>query len=355
MRVPVLGLVALMVAGCGGTSPLAGADESFQVGAIVTQTGVNAVLGDDMETAMRLYLDDHRGLLGGRPARLVVADDAGSEETGREQARKLIDGGADVLTGLLSAPVAAAVVREAAGTPVVLADAGTDGLAAFRTSYTNHAQGYAAGRYAAEHYPGRDVVLMAPDRPEGAETLDGFTDGYGSKPVERVLTPPGPEPYLGGINGRAGLVFACYAGGEAVAFVRAYRRGGIGVPLLGGQGLGDEDVLRAVGRDAEGLVSVGVYAAALDNAANVAFVARWRAATGRDPSAVALQGWDTMRFVDRAVAAGGDLTRALAAVRELDGPRGTFRWDAERNPVQNWYAREYRNGVNRIIATIPPS
>ncbi|MFI9595835.1 hypothetical protein [Nonomuraea sp. NPDC052265] len=24
------------------------------------------------------------------------------------------------------------------------------------------------------------------------------------------------------------------------------------------------------------------------------------------------------------------------------------------NPVQNWYVSEYQNGVNRIIATIPP-
>ncbi|NUP81616.1 MAG: ABC transporter substrate-binding protein [Nonomuraea sp.] len=363
MRVPVLGLVALMVAGCGGSLPVSEEDEPFQVGAIVSQTGVYAVLGDDMETAMRLYLDDHGGLLGGRRATLVVADDAGSPETGREQARKLIDGGADVLTGLIASPVAVSVVKEAAGTPVVIANAGADqlgGPGVFRVSYTNHAHGYAAGRYAAEHYAGKGVVLMASDYSAGVETLDGFTEGFGARPVERILTPFGGqadlEPYLARIPREAGLLFAFYAGGEAVAFVRAYRRLGYDarITLLAAQSLADEDVLRAVGRDAEGMVSVGLYSPALDNPDNAAFVARWRARTGRNPSAVALQSWDAMRLIDRAAGAGGDLTRALAQVGELDGPRGTFRLDAEHNPVQNWYAREYQNGVNRIIATIPP-
>ncbi|MEV3980497.1 ABC transporter substrate-binding protein [Nonomuraea sp. NPDC049758] len=363
MRVAVLGLVALMVAGCGGSVPLAAEDEPVRVGAIISQTGVYATLGDDMETAMRLYLDDHHGLLGGRPARLVVADDASSPEIGAEQARKLIDGGADVLTGLLASPVAVSVVKEAAGTPVVIANAGADqlgGPGVFRVSYTNRAHGYAAGRYAAEHYAGQDVVLMASDYSAGTETLTGFAEGYGAGPLRRILTPFGGqadlEPYLARIPREARLLYAFYAGGEAVAFVKAFKRFGYDarIKLLACQNLADEDVLRAVGRDAEGMVSVGLWSPALQNPANAAFVAGWRARTGRNPSAVALQSWDAMRLIDRAAAAGGDLTRALAGVGKLDGPRGSLSLDAAHNPVQNWYVREYQNGVNRIIATISP-
>ncbi|GGT21055.1 ABC transporter substrate-binding protein [Nonomuraea spiralis] len=363
MRVAVLGLVALMVAGCGGSVPLAAEDEPVRVGAIISQTGVYATLGDDMETAMQLYLDDHGGLLGGRPARLVVADDASSPEIGAEQARKLIDGGADVLTGLIASPVAVSVVKEAAGDiPVVIANAGADqlgGPGVFRVSYTNRAHGYAAGRYAAEHYAGQDVALMASDYSAGVETLDGFAEGYGAGPLKRILTPFGGqadlEPYLARIPRGARLLYAFYAGGEAIAFVKAFKRfGDARIKLLACQNLADEDVLRAVGRDAEGMVSVGLWSPALENPDNAAFVARWRARTGRNPSAVALQSWDAMRLVDRAAAAGGDLTRALAGVGELDGPRGPFKLDAAHDPVQNWYVRQYQNGVNRIIATIPP-
>ncbi|MFD2357439.1 ABC transporter substrate-binding protein [Nonomuraea ferruginea] len=74
---------------------------------------------------MRLYLEEHGGELGGRPARLVVADDGGTAEQGRRAARELIERDrVDVITGLLASPVAEAVVAEAGRTPVVVANAG---------------------------------------------------------------------------------------------------------------------------------------------------------------------------------------------------------------------------------------
>ncbi|MEO3874290.1 hypothetical protein ABGB18_36290 [Nonomuraea sp. B12E4] len=41
-------------------------------------------------------------------------------------------------------------------------------------------------------------------------------------------------------------------------------------------------------------------------------------------------------------------------VGALNGPRGSFRLDATHNPVQDRYVRKYQNGVNQVIATIPP-
>ncbi|GAA2210415.1 ABC transporter substrate-binding protein [Nonomuraea monospora] len=366
LGLPVIGLAVLMAAGCGGTVPPPDEDTlPVKLGAIISQTGVYAMLGDDMETAMRLYLDDHGGRLGGRAAELLVADDAGNADQGRKEARRLIDdAGVDLLTGLIASPVAVSVVDEAAGgTPVVVANAGSDeldGQNVFRVSYRNHDHGRAAGRYAAERYGRRAVVLMGSDYSAGVETLDGFTEGYGAEPLKRILTPYGRvtdlKPYFEQIPPEARLLFAFYAGGEAVAFARSYRQLGYDtrIELLACMNLTDEDVLRAVGPDAEGITSVGMYSPALDNPDNAAFVARWRDRTGRNPSAVALQSWDAMRLIDAAVARGGDLTRALGEVGELAGPRGRFRLDETHNPVQNWYARQYKNGVNRVIATIPP-
>ena len=365
MRVPVLGLVVLLVAGCGGSLPPPVVDDRpVKGGAIMSQMGVYAMLGDDMEAAMRLYLDDHGGRLGGRPAELLVADDAGSPERGQKEARRFIDDeGVDVITGLIASPVAVSVVKESGRTPVVIANAGADelgGANVFRVSYTNHAHGHAAGRYAAERYGGQRVVLMASDYSAGTETLQGFVDGYGAEPLKRILTPYGRvtdlEPYFERIPPEAGLLFAFYAGGEAITFARAFKRLGYDtkVKLLTCMNLTDEDVLLATRADVEGITSVGMYSPALVNPDNTAFVARWQALTGRDPSAMAVQGWDAMRLIDEAVARGGDLTRALGEVGELGGPRGRFRLDARHNPVQNWYAREYHNGVNRVIATIPP-
>ncbi|MFC5822929.1 ABC transporter substrate-binding protein [Nonomuraea insulae] len=380
MRVPVLGLpvvglAVLMAAGCGGSVPSSDEEGTpVKIGAIISQTGVYAMLGDDMETAMRLYLDDHGDRLGGRPAELLVADDAGSPERGGNETRRLIDDeGVDVITGLIASPVAVAVAEQArrtqgvAGvtgpTPVVVANAGDDGLGGpnvFRVSYTNHDHGHAAGRYAAERYGKEGVVLMASDYSAGVETLKGFAEGYGAKPLKTILTPYGRvtdlEPYFEQIPPEAKLLFAFYAGGEAVTFARSFKQLGYDakIELLASMNLTDEDVLRVIGPDAEGITSVGMYSPALDNPDNAAFVARWRAKTGRNPSAVALQSWDAIRLIDAALSRGGDLTRRLGELGALTGPRGTFRLNAAHNPVQNWYAREYHNGVNRVIATIPP-
>jgi branched-chain amino acid transport system substrate-binding protein len=367
---PVVGLVVLLAAGCGGGAapqPAQHEDGEIRVGAIISQTGVYAMLGDEMEQAMRLYLEENGGELGGRPARLVVADDGGSAEQGRRAAARLIERDrVDVITGLLASPVAEAVTDHArnAGTPVVVANAGADGLGGpgvYRVSFTNHEHGHAAGRYAAEQYAGRRVVLMASDYSAGIETLDGFEEGYGAGELPRILTPygrtPDLAPYLERIPRDAELLYAFYAGGEAVAFAKAFRQLGYDarIDLLTCQHLTDEDVLSAVGRDAEGIVSVAAYAPGLENPENTAFVAKWQTRTGQNPSVVAVQSWDAMRLVDLAVARGGDLTTALDRVRALPSPRGTLRLDpGTHDPVQNWYARQYQNGTNRVIATIPP-
>ncbi|MGI5267837.1 ABC transporter substrate-binding protein [Nonomuraea sp. CA-218870] len=365
---PVVGLVVLMAAGCGGGSapqPSQQEDGEVRVGVIVSQTGVFAMLGDEMEQAMRLFLEASGGELGGRPARLVVADDGGTPGQGRQAARRLIERDrVDVITGLLASPVAEAVVDEARGTPVVVANAGADelgGPGVFRVSFTNHEHGHAAGRYAAEAHGRRPAVLMASDYSGGVETLDGFEEGYGAGKLARILTPYGRTldlaPYLARIPPEAELLYAFYAGGEAVTFAKAFKQLGYDarIDLLTGQNLMDEDVLAAVGPDAEGIVSVGLYAPALENPENTAFVARWQTRTGQNPSVVAVQSWDAMRLLDRAAARGGDLMTELGRVGELPSPRGALRLHpATHDPVQNWYARQYQNGTNRVIATIPP-
>ncbi|WP_336207443.1 ABC transporter substrate-binding protein [Nonomuraea sp. LPB2021202275-12-8] len=366
MRLPVVGLVALMAAGCGGpATTMARDDPELRVGAIISQTGVYAMLGDEMETAMRLYLKRHGGELGGRPARLIVADDGGAADRGRQEAGRLVERDrVDVITGLLASPVAVSAVEEAGRTPVVIANAGADelgGPGVFRVSYTNHAHGYAAGRYAAERYGGSGAVLMASDYSGGVETLDGFEEGYGAGRLERILTPYGKTqdlaPYLARIPPDAEVLYAFYAGGEAVTFAKAFKQLGYDskIRLLTCQNITDEDVLAAIGPDAEGITSVGLYSPALDNPENAAFVDMWKAETGLNPSAVALQSWDAMRLIDAAAARGGDLTKALGEVGELASPRGRLRLDPiTHDPVQNWYARQYQNGINRVIATIPP-
>lgn len=369
-----LALVVLSVSACGGGAASGGAGESttLKVGAIISQTGVYSALGDDMEAAMRLYLEEHGGKLGGKAAELVVADDAGNPETGQQKARQLtLQDKVNVITGLIASPVAVAVAKEAGTqkTPVVVANAGADALGGegvFRVSYTNYMHGYAAGKYAAEAYGKDGAVLMGADYSAGTETLKGFAEGFakagGAAPIKQILTPFGKtqnfQPYLSQIPAEAKFVYAFYAGGEAITFAKNYKQFGYDtkVKLLTCQNITDEDVLQAIGADAEGITSVGLYSPALDNAENTAFVAKWKAKNGgKNPSVVALQSWDAMQLIDKAAAKGGKLADALGQVGDITSPRGTFKLDDKtHNPVQNWYARKYEGGVNKVVATIPP-
>ncbi|MFI6298450.1 ABC transporter substrate-binding protein [Nonomuraea sp. NPDC050790] len=371
MRFALLALTVALASGCGGAATQQAADESVvKVGAIISQTGVYAALGDDMETAMRLYLDEHGGKLGGKTARLIVADDAGTPETGQQKARQLtLQDQVNVITGLIASPVAVAVAKEAAAqkTPVVIANAGADALGGpgvFRVSYTNYMHGYAAGRYAAQTYGKDGAVLMGADYSAGTETLKGFAEGYakggGAEPLKEILTPFGKtqnfQPYLSQIPAEAKFLYVFYAGGEAITFAKNFKQFGYDkkLKLLTCQNITDEDVLQAIGADAEGITSVGLYSPALDNPDNQAFTAKWKAKTGKNPSVVALQSWDAMSLIDQAAKRGGDLSQALGQVGEIASPRGTFTLDAKHNPVQNWYVREYSGGVNKVVATIAP-
>ncbi|MEV4896128.1 ABC transporter substrate-binding protein, partial [Nonomuraea sp. NPDC055795] len=246
MRFALLALAVALAAGCGGAATQQAADDSVvKVGAIISQTGVYAALGDDMEAAMRLYLDEHGGKLGGKTARLVVADDAGTPETGQQKARQLtLQDQVNVITGLIASPVAVAVAKEAAAqkTPVVIANAGADALGGpgvFRVSYTNYMHGYAAGRYAAESYGKDGAVLMGADYSAGTETLKGFAEGYakggGAKPLKQILTPFGKtqnfQPYLSQIPDEAKFLYVFYAGGEAITFAKNFKQFGYDTKL----------------------------------------------------------------------------------------------------------------------------
>lgn len=372
VKYAVLGLAVLSVSACGGAATQGSADDStLKVGAIISQTGVYSALGDDMEAAMRLYLDEHGNKLGGKKAELVVADDAGNPEAGQQKARQLtLEDKVDVITGLIASPVAVAVAKEAGAqkTPVVVANAGADALGGpgvFRVSYTNYMHGYAAGKYAAENYGKDGAVLMGADYSAGTETLKGFAEGFakggGAKPIKEILTPFGKtqnfQPYLSQIPTEAKFVYTFYAGGEAITFAKNFKQFGYHdkVKLLTCQNITDEDVLQAIGADAEGITSVGLYSPALDNPENTAFVAKWKAKTGKNPSVVALQSWDAMQLIDKAAAIDGKLTDTLGKVGDITSPRGTFKLDpTTHNPVQNWYARTYEGGVNKVIATIAP-
>lgn len=372
---------------CGGaaTSPGAGgSNETLTVGLLIPQTGVYAPLGGEMKKAADLYMESKDSKLGGRKTELVIADSAGNPETGKQKAKELIlRKEADVLTGVVASPVAVSVADEAAKgkVPLVVANAGADELTGddasdyvWRTSQSNYQHGYAAGVYAAKRLGTTGGVFMGADYSAGTETRDGFIAGYqasgGKDLAKQILTPFGKtqnfQPYLSKVPASAKFVYAFYAGGEAITFAKNWKQFGYDdkLDLVGAQNITDEDVLPALGDTGSGVVTVGLYSPALDNAANAKFLQLWKDKYEGTPSIVAVTTWDAMQVIDKAAGSveddvnGESLADALGATGEIKSPRGTFAIDPKtHNPVQDYYVRKLEpkgdGFVNTVIETIP--
>jgi branched-chain amino acid transport system substrate-binding protein len=166
---------------------------------------------------------------------------------------------------------------------------------------------------------------------------------------------------------RPDFVFALYSGQSAVDFVEAYAGSGLArrIPLAGSSFLADETLLPAMGPAALGVRSCLSWAPELPSAANRAFTAAYRRATGERPDAFAVLGYEAARLIGAAMAGaagGGDRLRGLCDALKataLEGPRGRVTMDAAtqvtRAPL---YLREVRsrNGAvgNEVVAELPP-
>jgi branched-chain amino acid transport system substrate-binding protein len=387
LRALCAGGLALALTACGGAAAGGSSSQAAgpaKVGLLIPQTGVYSPIGKEMQNAVDLYMEEHDGQLGGHEAEVVTADSAGNPETAKQRARELITRDeVDVITGIVASPEGMAVAEEANASqvPIVIANAGANGITAgevspyvWRTAFSTHALGYSAGVYAAENISKTGAVLMGADYSGGTEVLAGFLDGYkaagGSDPIAKIMTPFGStqnfQPYLAEIPAQATFVYAFYAGGEAINFVKNWDQFGYKdkFPLIGAQNLTDQDVLPAIGDAALDVMTVGLYSPALDNDANKEFVRLWQDKYDQLPSIIAVQTWDAMQLIDAAAGSiDGDVSAAALAKAFPDAgtivsPRGDFELDkVSHNPTQDWYVRRLEKDggayVNTVIATVP--
>src|ERR1044072_1425821 len=113
LRPALLCLGGALLAGAAGILPAQGAEE-LRIGFIAPKSGIFAQLGIDMQNGFQMYLDEHKGELGGAKVNLIVEEDPGRPDTGVTKPNKLIlsdkvhmlVGGVLATTGYALAPVA---------------------------------------------------------------------------------------------------------------------------------------------------------------------------------------------------------------------------------------------------------
>jgi branched-chain amino acid transport system substrate-binding protein len=363
----VAAVAGLALATMMGSLPAA-AQQTVKVGVILTYSGPQASLGDQIDKGLSLYAKAHeKDLPDGLKIELIRRDDTGpNPEVAKRLARELITRDhVQLLTGVVWTPNAGAIapLSAEAKTPFVIMNATGASLPRLspyivRVSFTQWQTALPIGTWAAKNGLKRGYTAVS-DFVPGHDAEAAFAKGYkdaGGEIIGSVRFPlqsPDFAPFLErakDANPDALYVFVP-SGAQATALMKAYadlQLKAAGVTLVGPMDLVPDYELPNMGTAPLGLVTAGNYSSAAERPQNREFVAAWKQAYGEKsvPDFMAVGGWDGMAAIFDLVKAtkgkfDGDQAMAfLKTWKNPDSPRGPIAIDPEtRDIVQNIYIR----------------
>jgi branched-chain amino acid transport system substrate-binding protein len=365
-------LAGVLTAALFAVAGAAHAQGKLKVGMMLPFSGTFAALGTAIDNGFKLYVQEQGGKLGGREIEYFVVDDESDPAKATDNVNKLLNRDkVDVIVGTVHSGVAIGMAKAVRGSNAFLivpnagADAITGPLCApniFRSSFSNSQPGYAMGLVAAERKH-KTAVTITWKYAAGDESVAGFKEAFekGGGKVIKELTLPFPnvefQALLTEIAAlKPDLVYAFFAGGGAVKFVKDYAAAGLKktIPLYG-PGFLTDGTLEAQGEAAQGLLTTLHYGDGLNNPRDKAFRLAYAKAYKLQPDVYAMQGYDAAQILAAGLnAVKGDLSKRaefIAAIEKarIDSPRGVFTLSKAHNPVQDFYLRRVEGTENKVI------
>jgi branched-chain amino acid transport system substrate-binding protein len=366
-----------------GPTPLAAAEaEPLRLGFLTIKSGALAAGGKQMEDALRLFLKERNNTIGGRKVELFVGDTAGQPAVTKTKAQELVEKNkVQVIIGPLAAFEALAIddYIRSTETPTISPSAGAEDLTQrkpnpwfVRAVGTSAQPNHPLGEYAAKTLKYKRIAIVADDFAFGHEIAAGFQRTFeenGGKVVQKLFSPLNVADYgtyIGQIKPNVDAVFAAFAGGNGIKFLKQYSEYGLKakIPLLASMTTVDEGILKSMGDEALGVVSSGWYTAAIDNPVNKRFVADVNREYKQDPGYYWIGAYGAALMLEEAVKAVKgkieDKAAFMAALRNVQvagDPRGKITLDALGNPVMDVQIRkvERRDGrlMNSVVQVYP--
>ena len=345
----------------------------IKIGLMLPYSGTYAALGNAIENGFKLYVQEQGGKLGGREVQYFKVDDESEPAKATDNVNKLIKrDNVDVLVGTVHSGVALAMAKAAKdnNTLLVIPNAGADAITGpmcgpniVRSSFSNWQPGYAMGVVAGQKGVKRAMTITWAYA-AGTESTKGFTEGLekGGGKVIKDLTLPFPNVEFQALlteiaAQKPDAVYAFFAGGGAVKFVKDYAAAGLNktIPLYG-PGFLTDGTLEAQGASAQNMLTTLHYADNLDTAKNNAFRKAYALAYKAQPDVYAVQGYDAAQMLAIGLdATKGDVSKKAEIAKaimaaKIDSPRGTFTIGPSHNPVQDMYLRQVVGKDNKVIA-----
>jgi branched-chain amino acid transport system substrate-binding protein len=353
-------------------------DDTIRIGVITSLSGPAADSGAQMKAGIDTYLRLHGASVAGKRIEVIYKDDTGTQpDIAKRLATELVTRDhVDVLAGFLFTPnaMAAAGIADQSKTPMVVMNAAASALTArspyvTRVSYTiaQSAKPLAEWAY---RTGARRVFTVVADYAPGIDAETWFNKTFtalGGKIVGSVRMPLNSVDYGAFVqrvkDEKPDAIHVFLPNGQPmVSFTKAYREKGLdkeNIRFLGGEGWGDEDVLKAGGDSLVGIYSSGFYSYTRPGAENAKFVEAFGKTVGgkMQPSFLAASSYDGMALIAKTLARIGGKTDGAAFMQAVKGytsasPRGTVTIDpVTRDIVQTMYIRRIDKQDGRLVAT----
>jgi branched-chain amino acid transport system substrate-binding protein len=356
-----------------------------KVGLLLDTSGANTDAGSDARDGFQLYVSEHGGRLGGRPAQLTLADEGATPQATATTMQSLLAHGAQAVVGPIddASYESVALMADDAHVPLIGVVARpdlSDISYVWNVAFLSTDPGTAIAPYIYAHIKG-PVYAIGGNYPGNWEQIRGFTDSFASlggslanPGGEATFTPPVRTtdftPYLNEIrDSGAKAVYCAFTGAEAVRFVNQYAHSEVkNVPLFAVGLVTDGPQLQQEGASATNISSVLDYSPDVDTTANRTFVSAWATShNGQEPSVYSLTGYDAAALLNEAVAKAGPnadaaaINTAIGRLGRIDSPRGAWQLAlATHAPIQQWYLRRVQQDGTALanveiqeLATLP--
>jgi branched-chain amino acid transport system substrate-binding protein len=354
----------------------------IKIGLVTTLTGPAAFGGNDMVKGLKLCLELCNYQIAGRKVELIVEDDQHSGTTAISRVKKLVEqDGVHIINGTIAANIAYAIapVLDMLHVPAVFPVTAADDLtkrkrykSIIRTGFSASQIGLPFGEFAYQKLGYKRISAIGLDYAFGWEVIGAFQKTFeqaGGKIIQKIWTTQGMsnvQARVKEIKPDADCVFFATSNLGADIVASQYFAHGPKLPIIGGGPGFDEIVLRDIGDNAIGAISVSHYSGALETPANAAFKKALRTKYGEEvpPSMFSEGAYTSGLWMKKAIESihgkvedHDALLEALRNVRLPDAPRGPMQLDEYGNPIQNIYVRRVEKVQDRlqntVVATIP--
>jgi branched-chain amino acid transport system substrate-binding protein len=361
-------------------APATSSGKPLKIGVLLSTTGPFVFEGTGGIEALKMYLEQEKNQLGGRPVQVVYEDTEGRPDQALTKAKKLVEQDqVDLLIGPVGSNEGLAIrdYVDAQKIPTFFGYAIAKDLTqdkaspyVFRTGGSLQLSA-GGGWMAAKKLGFKRAIVVSADYAAGHDAADMFKkyfESSGGKVVDEIFPPLGATdvaPYITRVQSELDsadvVVLPQIVGETAIQFVKNYDQFGLKAqkPLfVSGVSVDDASTLQPAGDAAIGVQSYAEWAALLDLPANKAFVGDFKTRYNKDPGQHHFYGYIMSKVIGeglKAVNGNTENKAALIAALEkvqFDGPGGPFKFDDKHQVIITEYLRVVEKQGSLLVNTV---